>query len=163
MAFLGWRFDPDKRQEKLSNLPMLGNIECYGNLAADEQFTVMAKPERLTAIVKTVENALQSHCFGSGVAASLRGKILNIAATKPGRTGRVPMPFINLIADNKATGRSDGLELDLRFVLIELQGKHVRPYPLLSSVTLGPRAWSDASFSIVDGRIHMQICCIVAT
>ena len=47
MQFLGWRFDDGKRQSRLMRLPMLGNVECFEDLGASENFKVEAKPERI--------------------------------------------------------------------------------------------------------------------
>jgi hypothetical protein len=163
MKILGIRFDNDKVQSRMDRLPMLGNIECFDNLEANEAFTVAAKEERLKDISKTVSLMLQQQSVQSGAASSLRGKLLHIAATRPGRNGRLPTPSLNLIADGKAAGWSPGLELDLRFVLNELEKVHERRYPLMANVALGPRIWSDASFSQCEGVMKMRICTIVAT
>ena len=90
----------------------------------------------------------------SGDAVSLRGKLLHLAATRPGRTGRLPMPYLSDIADGKAAGWSKGLEVDLSFARLQLDSKHVRHYPLLPSIEIGPRVWSDASFAVKSGRIE---------
>jgi hypothetical protein len=70
---------------------------------------------------------------------------------------------LNLIADGKASGWSEGLEMDLRFVIDELNTVHERRYPLMATLSIGPRIWSDASFTQCEGIMKMRICTIVAT
>ena len=160
MGFLGFTFDDGKTQSILSRLPMLGNIECFDSMG--EMFTVEAKPERLKAISEIVRDILKAESLPSGLASSIRGKLLNLAATRPGRTGRLPIPFINEIADGKATGWSIGIQRDLLYVLDELQMEHKRDYPLCATLDIGPRVWSDASYSVCHDTKHMWVCTIVA-
>ena len=157
MKFLGWRFDDCKKQSCLGRLPMLGNIECFDDLGASEQFRVEAKPERIEAIKLMAQGMLNARCVTSGDASSLRGKLVHVAATRPGRTGRIPIPFISEIADGKANGGSEGLEMDLQFTIDALSETPERFYPLLPTLEVGPRVWSDASFAVIDGVIEMHL------
>ena len=97
---------------------MLGNIEQFDQLGASESFKVAAKPERLQAIRGDVQGCLKSRMVASGEAASLRGKQLHVSATRPGRTGRRPMPFLGAIADGKFSGFCEGVEADLQLRLL---------------------------------------------
>ena len=87
MKFLGIKFDCDKTQSSMGRLPMLGNIECFDNVGANEAFTVSAKAEIIADIKSTVSQMLRAQSVHSGSAASLRGRVLHFAATMPGKTG----------------------------------------------------------------------------
>ena len=69
--------------------------------------------------------------IASGVAASLRGKLLHLSYTRVGKTGRIPIPRIDAIAEGKENAWSVDLESELAFVKQQLGLPHVRPYPHL--------------------------------
>jgi hypothetical protein len=61
-------------------------------------------------------------------------------------------------------GGQKGLLQDLSFLREQLDAVHIRKYPLLPSLDIGPRFWSDASYSVdAHGTPHMRVCCIIAT
>ena len=55
------------------------------------------------------------------------------------------------------------LEIELEFILLDLDDEHSRFYPLVPAPTLGPRCWSDASFEPGYPHPRMRLCAIVAT
>lgn len=161
---LGWKFDLEKNQTGLNVLPMLGNLERYSDIGYSESLMVEAKPERLRDLADEIDTIIVNQTCTSGAAASLRGRYLHLSLTRPGKTGRLPIPHIDAIAEGKEFGWSEGLLHDLSFLREQLDAVHIRKYPLLPSLDIGPRFWSDASFSIdAHGVPHMRICCIIAT
>jgi hypothetical protein len=163
VELLGWTFDKEKAQTGLNVLPMLGNLERYSDIGFSESLIVEAKPERLRDMEDLIDTVLANKECLSGTAASIRGRSLHLSLTRPGKTGRLPIPSIDAIAENRNFGWSEGLEADLLFLRQQLASKHIRKYRLTNSIVLAPRLWSDASFSVINGRPFMRICCICAT
>jgi hypothetical protein len=153
----------EKNQTGLNVLPMLGNLERYSDIGYSESLMVEAKPERLRDLADEIDTITINCACTSGAAASLRGRYLHLSLTRPGKTGRLPIPHIDAIAEGKEFRWSEGLLQDLMFLREQLDAVHIRKYPLLPSLNIGPRFWSDASYSIVDGRPYMRVCCIIAT
>ena len=79
---VGWSFDPDKDQPPADAIKMLGNIEDW-SLSYKNQFLVSSTPERLQAIGEAIISCVKSQSCGRSAAASIRGKLLHIAATRP--------------------------------------------------------------------------------
>ena len=118
---------------------MLGNIEDWSNAGASEAFIVKAKPERLCEIKNEVRNILLARCIVKSTASSIRGKLLNLASTRPYRTGRCNLQSLGAIADGHQHGWSRALEFELLFVLDELDAVHERAYPLIANPSGGAR------------------------
>ena len=75
---------------------------------------------------------------GLEVAASLRGKHLNLSFTRPYRTGRVNYPALSAIAEGRLSEWCHAIELELSFNREELDMLHRRDYPLVGSLKGGP-------------------------
>ena len=163
VELLGWTFDKEKAQTSLNVLPMLGNLERYSDIGFSESLIVEAKPERLRDMEDLIDTVLANRECLSGTAASIRGRSLHLSLTRPGKTGRLPIPSIDAIAESREFGWSEGLEADLLFLRRQLAAKHIRKYRLINCITEAPRMWSDASYSIINGKPFMRICCICAT
>jgi hypothetical protein len=142
---------------------MLGNLDRYCDIGFSEALIVEAKPERLQDMRDELDAILINRSCTSGTASSLRGKALHLSLTRPGKTGRLPIPFLDALAEGKSSGWSLQLQEDLEFMRAQLDELHHRKYPLLTCINSGPRLWSDASFSIIDGRPWMRICSICAS
>ena len=67
LSWLGWKFDPVKNQGPLLTLPLLGNIEFYGECGVREALTIGAKPERVAEIRTEI-----SRIRGPGLAQRVR-------------------------------------------------------------------------------------------
>ena len=99
------------------------------------------------------------------MASSLRGRLLHLASTRPARTGRAYRQALSALADHGGPTWSVDLEIDLNFILLDLEYDHRRNYPLCPSTKGGPRVWSDASFEprpMDQGGPKMRLCAIVA-
>ena len=68
MQWLGWRFDPEKNQDPVAVLPLVGNLEDYGNCGVREALTIDPKPERVKEILEDLALVrLRRHCpYGGG-------------------------------------------------------------------------------------------------
>ena len=137
---------------------MLGNLERYGDIGFSEALIAEAKPERLQDMCDELDAILMNRSCTSGTASSLRVKALPLTLTRPVKTGRLPIPFLDALAEGKSEGWSVQLQEDLEFMRAQLDEIHQRKYPLLTSINSGPRLWSDASFSIIEGKPWMRIC-----
>ena len=142
---------------------MLGCLEDWSQTDVADCFCVKAKPERIQDIKDSVLEALLYKIFPKSTAASLRGRLLHIAATRPGRTGRGNYHHVAAIAEGFETGWSVPLEIELGFILLDLEDDHTRFYPLVPAPVLGPRCWSDASFEPGHPIPKMRLCAIVGT
>ena len=107
--FFRWRFDPSKDVSPRDVLPMLGCLEDWSRAHTDF-FAVHADLERIIAL-QTITDGVRSarHC-PKGVAASLRGKVLHLAGTKPGKTGRGNYLSLSALADGHGPSWSDELD-----------------------------------------------------
>ena len=160
---LGWKFDANKNQTGFDTLPMLGNLERYADIGYSDSLMVEAKPERLKDFEDQIDTIIANATCTSGTAASIRGRALHLALTRPGKTGRLPIPAIDALAEGKDAGWSEDLLSDLSFLREQPAEVHIRKYPLMAAIEVGPRVWSDASFSVdAHGIPHMRVCCIIA-
>ena len=159
---LGWVFDPKKDNPPCHTLEMLGNIEDWSQAGASECFWVRAKAERLVDIKQIVFEARCKKSMPKGLAASLRGKLLNLSFTKPQRTGRGNYHMLNAIADGRLVGWNDTLALELEFIAFDLELEHAKGYPLVDSPKSDTRCWTDASFEPGPDGPKMRMCAIVA-
>ena len=83
--------------------------------------------------------------------------------TRPDKTGRLPIPAFDALAEGKDAGWSEELLLDLLFLREQLSEVYIRKYPLMAAIEVGPIIWPDASFlTDAHGVPHMRVCCIVA-
>ena len=158
---LGWRFDLEKDQNSAPCIRMLGNVESW-SYTSKEQFVVMALEERLASVTAEVQGLLLAKSVSSGSAASLRGKLLHLSATREARTGRGTYPLLGSIADGNTVGWCTQLDIELRFILFGLSEPHCRTFPLTPTLDLGPRIWSDSSFEPGSPCPVMKLCTIVA-
>jgi hypothetical protein len=101
---LGWRFDPDKDQFMSEQLPMLGNIEDSSDCDRHDILKVHASKQRLEEMRGVVKAMLTAKRCTKSEAASLRGKLLNLASTRPARTGKGNHMALNLVADGIGIG-----------------------------------------------------------
>ena len=104
VQLIGVRFDSTKDQLPTTTLPLLGNLEHYGNAGATECFLVEAKPERLRALEEEVRTLLAKKSCSRSVARTLRGKLINLSFCKPGKLGRGMLHGLNLLAEGVLQG-----------------------------------------------------------
>ena len=95
---------------------MLGSLERYSDIGYSESLMVESKPERLRDLADKTYTIIVNRACASGCAASLRGRCLHLSLTRPGKTGRLPIPHIDAIAEGKEFGWSEGLLRDLAFL-----------------------------------------------
>ena len=164
-SVLGWTFDPEKNVAPTPILPMLGNLEDWSEVESKDCFVVAAKAERLAEIRQAVLEFKTRKVCGKSAAASIRGKLLHIAFTMPGRTGRGNYRALSDVADGNLKVWSDSLDIELDFVLHSLSLIHRRYFPLLPPLDSGPRCWTDAMFSPASATEPcptMRVCALVA-
>ena len=142
---MGWRFDKENDQNSAPCIKVLGNMESWSYLSKD-RFVVLALEERLASVSTEVQGMLSAKFVSSGQAASLRGKLLHLSATREARTGRGTYPLLGSIVDGNTVGWCAQLDIGLRFILFGCSEPHFRTFPLLPALDLGPRIWSDSSF-----------------
>ena len=124
---------------------MFGCLEDWFR-AHTNPFAVHADPERIEALRTMIRGARSAWHCPNGVAASIRGRVLHLSGTKPGKTGRGNYPALSAAADGATLGWSEVLDLELAFLQAELLLPHTRLYLLVLAPSLGPRVWTDASF-----------------
>ena len=155
---MGLRFDPAKHQRPCADLPLLGNIEKYSTIPARDEMVVAAKEERVSAVTELIRVILMRKTISCGEAASLRGKLLNLSQTLPGKVGRPTLVHLNAVANSSQNRNwTEGLDWDLRFALWTLSLKHERVYSLKVRAKWS-RAWTDASFHKKGASFVMKIC-----
>ncbi len=93
------RFDAEKDQRPCPSPVLLGNIEDYSRLSAEDKIYIECKPERLQAVKTEVADYIEQKRITRGRAASLRGKLLHISQTRPGRLGRATLAALNAHRD----------------------------------------------------------------
>ena len=161
--WFGFKYDPAKDQGPLPSLPMLGNIEDYTQCSREEVVIIRAKPERVEAIKESIIGLLSKRSCDTGEAATLRGRMVHLASTKPGRTGKGMWATLHTFASGLASEKwSDTLELELYFMLALLELPHERKYNICRIQRHRCRIWSDASFHTLVHGPHMQICAIMS-
>ena len=162
--YFGFRFDVGKDAPPTPLLHLLGNLEDYRMVAAEDTAYLEAKPERLADVTCIVVEALKARKRPQAAAASLRGKILHLAHTCPARTGRVPLNGLGRLADGKQTHEwGSDVQYDLEMVLLGLALPHRRAYHLSSTPQHPVVIISDASFEPEGIYGKLRICAIVAT
>jgi hypothetical protein len=118
-----------KNQTGFYTLPMLGNLERYADIGYSECLMVGAKPERIKEFEDRLDTVIANACCTSGTAASLLGRALHLSLTRPGKTGRLPIPAIDALAEGMDAGWSEDLLSDLSFLREQLSEIHIRKYP----------------------------------
>jgi hypothetical protein len=129
VQLLGWKFDIAKNQTGFYTLPMLGNLERYADIGYSEALMAEAKPERIKEFEDQLDAIIVNARCTSGTAASLRGRARHLSLTRPGKTGRLPIPAIDALAEGKDAGWSEDLLSDLSFLREQLAEVHIRKYP----------------------------------
>ena len=121
-----------------------------------------AKPERVVSVREAVLALLKKKSCETGEASTLRGRLVHLSSTKPGRTGRGMWATLHDAASGNLVGKwSQTLELELMFILCLLDLPHERKYIICRVQRHKCRIWSDASFSLKEGGPHMQVCAIM--
>ena len=160
--WFGFKYDPQKDQGPLCRLPMLGNIEDFTQCSSSETVIISAKPERVVSVKESILAILKKKICEAGEASTLRGRLVHLASTKPGRTGRGMWATLHQAASGTLVGKwSQTLELELFFILYLLDLPHERRYSICRVQRHKCRIWSDASFSLQECGPHMQICAIM--
>ena len=115
-----------------------------------ESYAVLlsATPERVADISLLVNELLIQRNCPSGTAATLRGRLLHIAASRAGKTA--------------STFWTMGLEFDLHFILSALQQIRPRVFPLSPSVESTTFGWTDAAFSVSADGPSLTLCAVIA-
>ena len=130
-----------------------------------DQFLVQATPERIEALKTFVISALNNKKCTKTMASSLRGRLVHLAATRPARTGRAYLANISGLADHGGPTWSEGIHMELQYILKDLDGDFTKVFPLSPCIDLGPRVWTDASFEpapLGQETPKMRLCAIVA-
>ena len=117
--FIGVRFDSSKDQLPTTELEMLGNVEVFSDVAFD-RFIVTAKPARIADLISEIDSIMHARKLATGQAASLRGKLLHVSHTQPGRLGLATLGA--LIANGKCNSWSSNLTWELDFARMSLLG-----------------------------------------
>ena len=108
---------------------------------------VAARDDRVSDIKNDVASLLSFKAVLSGHAASLRGRILHLSNTMPGKLGRAVLAGINEAAQIPGVKNwNSRIEWDLRFLRIALDGPRLRSYSLTGVSERRTWAWTDASF-----------------
>ena len=163
MKELGWKLDSRKAQGPTPKAKFLGNVEDYRPKGEPEEMLIEPKPGRAGEIVESIQQILQSRKMTSGEAKTIRGRLMHLASTTAGRMGKGVLHHINQRADGLNQEWSLELQLNLEFVTQLLQMLAPRRINLHRQAAVGPRVWSDASYSVDEkGVRHCKVCAIIA-
>ena len=95
----GIRFDDSKDNIPAPILELLGNLEDFTKTSVEDAVYVAARPQRLADIEQEVAIIFSQRRIAPGSAASLRGKLLHLAQTRPGRLSRATLVGLNKAAN----------------------------------------------------------------
>ena len=163
--FLGFIFDGKKDQTPSPAIHLLGNVEDYSVAGPCNKVLIGCTPSRRELLVAEVSSLLAARHCPPGAASSLRGRMLHVAATRPGRTGRHAWAALDDCACGRIpSGWSSELEFDLLFILRDLNVFAPRAYPLSNAPSPPARGWTDAAFSRTsEGAELLTLCAIIIT
>ena len=114
----GFIFDPGKDNPLAPKLPLLGNIEDYSRTSIEDRVYIEARPDRIKAVTRQLVQIASERRLTSAVAASVRGKLLNLSQAREGRTGRATLAGLNRAASTTGfSGWNEQIEWDIEFAI----------------------------------------------
>ena len=163
LSWLGYKRDPAKDQMPTADAIFLGARELYTELGSHERIRHLPKPGREEQIKNMILQIFHDNRLHRSVASSLRGKLLHLAETYQGRSGRVPVPYLDERTTSDDTALGHGLRLELCLFLELLHSCPYREIPLMPGAYRKVALFTDASFKLdLQGRPAARVCFIVA-
>ena len=164
LDWLGYRRDPGKDQMPSADAIFLGAREVYSHLGASDSIWHLPKPGREEQIRQQILQIQRQGRLSVSSAMSLRGKLLHLAETYQGRSGRVPTPHLDeRAAADHTTAMSPGIQMELDLYLEMLETCPYRQVPMDPSALPQISLFTDASFHVdAQGVPRARICFVVA-